>query len=222
MPMTPFKALVPAALLAMAICGWAQAGLAIQASASGQSTNPARSITVPSDTSVLGKLLTNLDAAQAKAGDAVDVQISEDIKSGHDVLVKKGSTLNGHVSSVQQGSKCVIGILFDRVTLKNGDQFSLNLSIQALAPQSDVKSDSLMTGRGMAQNTADATVTGHSGATSGSVDALDHKSTGVYAMPGVSLAIEIANGQRISLVVSTSGNIRLKKGAQLLMQAVSQ
>lgn len=218
--MTPFKVLVPAALLAMAICGWAQAGLAIQAT--GQSANPARSITVPSDISVLGKLLTNLDAAQAKAGDPVDLQISEDVKSGHEVLVKKGSTLNGHVTSVEQGSKCVIGILFDRVTLKNGEQFNLNLSIQALAPQSDVKSDSLMTGRGMAQNTADATVTGHSGATSGSVDALDHKSTGVYAMPGVSLAIETANGQRISLVVSTSGNIRLKKSTQFLMQSVSQ
>jgi uncharacterized cupredoxin-like copper-binding protein len=220
--MTRFQVPIPAILLAMAICGWAQAGLATQTSASEQAAAPTRSITVPSGTSVLGKLLTNLDSAQAKAGDPVDVQISEDLKSGRDVLVKKGSTLNGHVTSVQQGSKCVIGILFDRVTLKNGDQFNLNLSIQALAPETDVRSDSLMTGRGMEQNTADATVTGHTEAMPGGGRALDHKSMGVYGMPNVSLAIETDNRERISLVASTSGNVRLKKNTQLVLQAVSQ
>jgi hypothetical protein len=213
---------VPVILVAMAICSWAQQGLATQTSASGQAVTPARSITVPRGTSVLGKLLTNVDSAQAKVGDPVDVQISEDIKSGREVLIKKGSTLNGHVASVQQGSKCVVGILFDRVTPKNGDQFSLNLSIQALAPQTDVRSDSLMTGRGMEQNTADATVTGHTEAMPGGGRALDHKSMGVYGMPSVSLAIETDNGEGVSLVVSTSGNLHLKKDTQLVLQAVSQ
>lgn len=220
--MTPFKVLSPAVLLAIAICGWAPTGPAIQAGASGQSNAPTRSITVPSGTTVLGKLVTNLDAAQAKTGNPVDVQISEDIKSGHDVLAKKGSTLNGHVTSVELGSKCVIGILFDRVTLKNGDQFNLNLSIQALAPPTDVRSDSLMTGRGMEQNTADATVTGHTEAMPGGGKALDHKSMGVYGMPSVSIAIETDKGQRVSLLVSTSGNVRLRKDTQLVLQAASQ
>ena len=220
--MTRFQVPAPIIFLAMAICGWSQAGLATQNSASAQAATSARSITVPSGTSVLGKLLTNLDSAQAKADDPVDVQISEDIKPGHDVLVKKGSTLNGHVTSVQRGSKCEVGILFDRVTLKNGDQFNLNLSIQALAPPTDVRSDSLMTGRGMEQNTADATVTGHTEAMPGGGKALDHKSMGVYGMPDISLAIETENGKRISLVVSTFGNVRLKKTTQLVLQAVSQ
>jgi hypothetical protein len=220
--MMPFKVLFPAVLLAIAICGWTPTGPAIQAGASGQSTTPSRSITVPNGTSFVGKLLTNLDAAQAKAGDPVDVQISEDIKSGHDVLAKKGSTLNGHVTSIEQGSKCVIGILFDRVTLKNGDQLNLNLSIQALAPPTDVRSDSLMTGRGMEQNTADASVTGHTEAMPGGGKTLDHKSMGVYGMPSVSIAIETDKGQRVSLLVSTSGNVRLKKDTQLVLQVASQ
>jgi hypothetical protein len=220
--MARFRVRVPAILLAMAICGWAPAGFATQAGASPQATTPPRSIAIPSGTSVLGKLLTNLDAAQAKAGDPVDVQISEDVKSGHDVLVKKGSTLNGQVTSVQQGSKCEVGILFDRVTLKNGDQFNLNVSIQALAPDTDVRSDSLMTGRGMEQNTADATVTGHSESVPGGGKVLDRKSIGVYGMPNVSLAIETDNGERVSLVTSTSGNVRLKKNTQLVLQSVSQ
>jgi hypothetical protein len=189
-------------------------------------SEPGRSITVPSDTSVIGRLQTNLDAAQAKAGDAVEVQTLEDIKSGHDVLVKKGSTLNGHVTSVQQASgknsQCVIAILFDRVTLKNGEQIGLNLGIQAIASQMDVKSDTLMDGRGMAQSGNNAAVAGHTDAMTGSIDSLSHKSAGTYGMPGVTLASQTDNGKHVSLVVSTSGNLRLKKGMQVVMQAVGQ
>jgi hypothetical protein len=207
------------------VSGWAQAMPVPQPNAPAQS-EPGRSITVPNDTSVMGRLQTNLDAAQAKVGDAVEVQTVEDIKSGHDVLVKKGSTLNGHVTSVQQftsnGSQCVIAILFDRVTLKNGEQIGLNLGIQAIASQMDLKSDSLMDGRGMAQNGNNAAVAGHTDAMTGSIDGLSHKSAGTYGMPGVTLASQADNGKHISLVVSTSGNVRLKKGMQIVMQAVSQ
>jgi hypothetical protein len=213
------------ALSVFLVSGWAQAMPVHQPNAPAQS-EPGRSITVPNDTSVIGRLQTNLDAAQAKVGDAVEVQTLEDIKSGHDVLVKKGSTLNGHVTSVQQftsnGSQCVIAILFDRVTLKNGEQIGLNLGIQAIASQMDLKSDSLMDGRGMAQNGNSAAVAGHTDAMTGSIDGLSHKSAGTYGMPGVTLASQADNGKHISLVVSTSGNVRLKKGMQIVMQAVSQ
>jgi hypothetical protein len=74
----------------------------------------------------------------------------------------------------------------------------------------------------MAQNAADATVTGHTEAVPGAGKILDHKSMGVYGMPNVSLAIETDEGQHISMVVSTSGNLRLKKDTQLVLQAVSQ
>jgi hypothetical protein len=189
-------------------------------------SEPGRSITVPNDTSVIGRLQTNLDAPQAKAGDPVEVQTLEDIKSGHDVLVKKGSTLNGHVTSVQQAagknSQCVVAILFDRVSLKNGEQVGLNLGIQAIASQMDVKSDTLMDGRGMAQSGNNAAVAGHTDAMTGNIDSLSHKSAGAYGMPGVTLASQTDNGKHVSLVVSTSGNVRLKKGMQVVMQAVSQ
>jgi hypothetical protein len=213
------------ALSVLLVSGWAQAMPLHQPNMPAQS-EPGRSITVPSDTSVIGRLQTNLDAAQAKAGDVVEVQTLEDIKSGHDVLVKKGSTLNGHVTSVQQAagknSQCVVAILFDRVTLKNGEQIGLNLGIQAIASQMDVKSDTLMDGRGMAQSGNNAAVAGHTDAMTGSIDGLSHKSAGAYGMPGVTLASQTDNGKHVSLVVSTSGNVRLKKGMQVVMQAVSQ
>jgi hypothetical protein len=117
---------------------------------------PARSITVPTGTSVVGRLLTNVDAAQTKVGDSLERQSIDDIKSGHDVLVKKGSTLNGRVTFVQpysaKDSRCGVGILFDRVALKNGERVALNLVIQALAPQRDVNYDSLDHGNGTLRN----------------------------------------------------------------------
>jgi hypothetical protein len=193
-----------------------------QATVSTQTTAPP-SAGVPANTQVLGKLLSNLDAAQAKVGDPLDVQFTEDIKSGH-TQIKKGSILNGRITSVQPfssaGSQCVVGILFDRVTLKNGEQLGLSLHIQALAPQSDVKSDTLMDGRGMAGTNQNAIPAGHADAMTGTIDGLSHKSMGVYGMKGVSLANQTEKGEHISLVISTAGNIQLKKGAQLLLQAV--
>jgi hypothetical protein len=225
MQMLRNRFLIRTALSVFFVSGWAQAMPLHQPSIAAQS-DPSRSITVPGDTSVIGRLQTNLDAAQAKVGDAVEVQTLEDIKSGHDVLVKKGSTLDGHVTSVQQASgknsQCVVAILFDRVALKNGEQVGLNLGIQAIASPMDVKSDTLMDGRGMAQSGNNAAVAGHTDAMTGSMDSLSHKSAGTYGMPGVTLASQTDNGKHVSLVVSTSGNVRLKKGMQIVMQAVSQ
>jgi hypothetical protein len=79
--MTRRNALLPAVVLAMAISGWVPAGIAAQASAPEQSAAPARSISLPSGTTVLARLQTNVDVAKAKAGDPVDVQIMEDVKS---------------------------------------------------------------------------------------------------------------------------------------------
>ena len=90
--MTPFQSSCPCRVAGDAICGWVQGGLALQGqSASGQSTNPARSITVQVAHPFSENCLRIWDVAQAKAGDPVDVQNSEDIKSIDDVLFKKGS-----------------------------------------------------------------------------------------------------------------------------------
>ena len=161
--MTRHSTLFPAVLLLWRIVISAQAASVIQAIPA-QSIAP-RSITVPGDTSVLGRLLTSLDAAQTKVGDPFDIQTIEDIKSGHDVLAKKGSTLNGHVTFVQpylaKDSRCAIGILFDRITLKNGEQIAFNLVIQALAPQRDVNYGTLDHGNGLSGIEPELAADGH-------------------------------------------------------------
>jgi hypothetical protein len=179
---------------------------------------------LPNNTPVVGKLLTNLDVEQAKVGDAVDVQASEDVKSGHDVLIKKGSILNGQITSVQlfsAGSRCEIGILFDRVTPKKGEPAAVSLSIRALAPAMNLRSDTLSDGRGMGGLETDSATAGHEDSKSGNVDSLSNASRGVYAMPGVALAVRTQNGKHVSVIASASGNIRLKKGAQLVLEAAS-
>jgi hypothetical protein len=208
--------------LSLGIFGGALAACGIQAAP--RQSPPDRSITAPSETSVLGRLLTNLDAAQTKVGDPVDILTIEDIKSGHDVLVKKGSVLNGHVAFVQpystKDSRCAVGILFDRVTLKNGEQAALNLVIQALAPQRDVSYDTLDHGNGLSGIEGELAANGHTDVTTAKVDALDHKSKGAYKLPGFAVGTHTDNGVHISLVVSTSGNIRFGKGMQFVMQTI--
>src|ERR1700728_3886021 len=93
------RRLIIAALLVLIVSGRPQAAAPARSYGTGQPTAPVMNL--PNNASVVGKLPTNLEAEQAKAGDPVDVQLSEDIKSGHDVLVKKGSILNGHITSVQ-------------------------------------------------------------------------------------------------------------------------
>jgi hypothetical protein len=216
------RLLIIAALLVFIVCGGSQAAAPTPSNGTGQSTAPAMNL--PNNASVVGKLLTNLEAEQAKAGDPVDVQLSENIKSGHDVLVKKGSILNGHITSVQvfsSSSRCEVVILFDRVTPKKGEPSAVNLNIRALAPAMNIKTDTLSDGRGMGGLDSSSAVAGHEDSKSGNVDSLSDTSRGVYAMPGVTLAVRTENGKHVSVLASTSGNIHLKKGAQLVLEATS-
>jgi len=178
-----------------------------QATTPGQSapSPPGKSISIPNNTHVLGRLLTELDAGEAKLGDPVDVEINEDITSGHHIRVKRGSTLNGHITSVQPfsaaASQSEIAILFDRITLENGEQVGLNLQFQALAPQVDVKSDTMTNGKGLA--------------------GADHEAA-VYGLKDILIANQTEKGERVSVVVSKSGNVRLKKGTQLVLRVVNR
>jgi hypothetical protein len=195
-PMRRNLSLIFALFLSPGIFSRAQAASAIQTAT--PHSIPARSITVPTSTSVVGRLLTNVDAAQTKVGDPIDDLTIEDIKSGHDVLVKKGSILNGHVTFIQpystKDSRSAIGILFDRVTLKNGEQVVLNLVIQAIAPQRDVNYDTLDHGNGLSGIERELAADGHTDVTTAKVDSLDHKSAGAYGLPGVGLGSRTEKG----------------------------
>jgi hypothetical protein len=58
---------------------------------------PANALSVPEDTTFLAALTTPIAIDQAKLNDAVEAVTSQDIKKGHDVVLKKDATLLGRV-----------------------------------------------------------------------------------------------------------------------------
>jgi|SRR5271157_849264 len=183
------------------------------------------SLKLPNDKAFLAKLLTNMELRQCKVGDPVEAEPRQDVKQGHDVLLKKNATLLGHVSAVELPSsdkpQLIVGIVFDTVRMKDGKQFSLNLIIQALAPEADVDTSGSLadrTGTGMASATRTAGVGGHSSTVMGNVNQLTPESKGVYDLQGVVLGEHISNGAHSSVLATSLGDFRLKKGTQLILR----
>jgi hypothetical protein len=187
----------------------------------------ANSFNVPDDATFLAALATPIAIDQVKPNDTVEAVTSQDIKKGHDVVLKKGATLLGRVdaaTAVPTGPHRIV-ITFDRVKPKKGEQeMQFHLVIQALAPKSDVETDSVpfATGRGMQGATADNLPSGHASATQGSVNALTPSSHGVQDLPGLELSERIADNKHATVLSASRKDIQLKKGTQLVMKVVSQ
>ena len=77
-----------------------------------------------------------LNAKKAKQGDPVIAKATVDVKHDNAVLIPAGSKLIGHVTEVKAHSKeqpqSSLGIVFDRVELKHGQQLPLHAVIQAV------------------------------------------------------------------------------------------
>lgn len=187
------------------------------------------SLNVAPDTTFLAKLTTPVAINQTKKDDVVEAQTTQDIKQGHDVLLKKGSILSGHVTSVQPPNadkpECYVVIAFDRVKVKGGDEKQLDLIIQALAPEagSAVGHDIAdSTGTQVQSATRNAGVSGHAASTMGNVSPLDGTSKGVYGMQGLQVGDRITSGKHYTVLAASQKDIQLKKNTQLVMKVVGQ
>lgn len=104
---------------------------AVQGSSASQATQLASGSTVPA------KLSKPLDANKNKVGDEVSAKTTQDVKSDGKVVIPKGTKLLGHVTEVQAKTKenanSSLGIAFDRLELKNGDQVPLHLMIHRVS-----------------------------------------------------------------------------------------
>jgi hypothetical protein len=185
---------------------------------------PANSLNIPVDTSFFAKLTTPLIVTQAKNDDPVEAQTTQDIKQGHDVLLKKGSTLLGHVRSVQPPAadkpEIYVVIVFDQVKPKGGDEAPFSLIIQALAPESDANRDIAdATGTRVEGATRNAGVTGHAVS---APNQLTGTSKGVFGITGLQLGDRITDGKHYTVLAASGRDIQLKKGTQLVMKVVNQ
>jgi hypothetical protein len=194
------------------------------AQTSAPSSPAAPTLNIPSGQGIVAKLDTDLDASKNKPGDIVQAETTRELKVGHDVLLKKGSVLTGHVTQSQtfsNASPSMIVIVFDQVAPKGASPATLNVKIQALAPAPTVSTDSLQDGRGMAATQINSAVAGADKSVGGGGE-LMATSVGVYGMRGVSLASSVQDKRQYSAVQSSAGDVKLKKGAQLVFKAPEQ
>ena len=131
-------------------------------------------------------------------------------------------TLTGHIAKVEAYSKdnpSIVAIVFDQVTAKGGPASTLNVRIEALAPAPGVSTDSLQDGRGMAQTNINSAVGGDKDLSSGELMAT---SVGVHGIRGMTLGSSVQAGKQYSVIQCTSGDVKLKKGTQIVFKAPEQ
>lgn len=220
------------AVLSLVICGGAYDAPAKQSSTERQGNShpntAADSRNLPIGTAFLAKLSTNLMLSKCKPGDPIEAEAKQDVKQGKQVMLKKGSILLGRVSTVQLATaekpENRVEIVFDAVKMaKNGQNSSLHLIVQALAPEADVTNNgTLADGRGLDSATNTAGISGHSSTIRGSVNELNSTSTGIYDLSGVSLGEQVSSTGHTTILAASVGDFRLKKGMQLVLRVVEQ
>ena len=96
------------------------------------------SIQLSAGSTIPAMLEKGVDARKNKVGDEVTAKTTENVKSGGQIAVPRGSKLVGHVTEAKartkEESESAVGIAFDHAVLKDGHEIPLALEIQAIAP----------------------------------------------------------------------------------------
>lgn len=179
-------------------------------------------------TAIVAKLLTSLDSNKVKPGDGVIAEITRDVSQNHKVILRAGTRVLGHIVAVSRSSAAMpesrLAISFDSVSMKGGEQAQISFVIQALAHEAILQNQvDLLDGRGSEATQLTATASGGSvgGPLPGGV--LRAEDSGVYGIPGLSLAlITESNGAQVPIVVSTGESIRLAKGTQMILRVAQK
>jgi hypothetical protein len=154
-----------------------------------------RQLDLASGTRVTAELQSTLDASRARVGDRVVLKTTDAIKSNGQTVVKKGATLVGHVSDVQQRAKgsaaSSVTVLFDQ--LESG---SLSTPISATidsitqgsahahAAGDDAGLDSSAQGRTTARSSGGSSSSSSGGLLGGTLGAVGNTVGGVTSAAG--------------------------------------
>ena len=185
------------------------------------------------------ELTHNIDAKKAKPGDPVEAKLTQDIKSEGKVVLHRGARLVGHVSEAKATSRenpeSRLGIVFDKVTGKRGEEFAFMAVVMALAPPLEestsiagdptrVSSGPTMGGQpfgaghavgGPSASAAPAVEAAtRGGGTSGTLTAA---SRGAIGLPGVALRPSAMNGVQGTVIISGDHNVKLESGTQMVL-----
>jgi len=222
--MTRLGAIVILAL-AGAVSAAAQSTPGNTSDAPAQMAAPAKaspsSASLPNGTGIVGTLSTNLDTKHSRAGDRVEVEVTQDVKPADRVLLRKGSHISGQITQVNAFSKgsdnAALEIVFDNVAPKGGDQISTYLAISALAAKRDDTTNDLQDGRGL---NATSTRAGVAGGMLSAPAPLRPDAEGIFRIDGMSLMPMAKDKPPTSLLHSNSRNIHLEKGTEIVLVVV--
>jgi len=186
--------------------------------------NSADSSSLPQGTAIVGTLSTKLDTKHSKAGDRVEVEVTQDVKSGGQILLRRGSHVTGQVALVNAfakgSSNGKLEIVFDKVVAKSGEQIPAYLAIYALAAKSDPTKDDLQDGRGLAATSTKAGVNGGLGRPADG-QLLKPDTRGVIGLDSLRLTPMARDKPPTSLMHSDSKDVRLEKGTEIVLVVVS-
>ncbi|HEV2714120.1 MAG TPA: TrbI/VirB10 family protein [Terriglobales bacterium] len=211
--------------------------------------NAAPANQLPAGTIIPAELAKSIDAKKAKSGDQVVAKTTIDLRSKDgSTVIPKGAKVLGHVTDAKARGKdesgSMVAIAFDKVELKGGRDLQFNGGIQAIgkseqnaaaatgggSPMSEsggvpsgAPGQGGMGGARTGSTGAPPTGAGYPGnapadsgtAASAGVGPLSPSSQGVVGMPGLSLQ-DSAQG---SVITSSSGNVHLDSGTQLILRA---
>ncbi|HXO37290.1 MAG TPA: hypothetical protein VN872_01560 [Candidatus Acidoferrum sp.] len=122
----PFKRVpVLLALLSLAAMVGAQRGSAKNLGCASATSQTAPAVHMENGSILYAELSKTIDAKKAKVGDPITAVLAADVLSHGKIVIRRDSKLIGHVSEVQAHTKETpesrLGIVFDKVILKNGE-----------------------------------------------------------------------------------------------------
>jgi hypothetical protein len=176
-------------------------------------------------TTVVAKLLANLDSGTCKPGDPVEAEVTRDVSQNHKVVLRTGTRVIGHVVALDMSAthnpESRIAISFKSISIKGGEPLQISFVIQALAIAPGLKEKDELHGRPMEAGAIIAATAGGSIGGPLSEGLLRPEDAGVYGIPGLSLAVMTTEtGSQFPVLKSASENIRLAKGTQMVLRVV--
>jgi hypothetical protein len=195
------------------------------------------------------ELTKTIDAKKAKTGDEVSAKVKQDLKDGNgEIVVSRDTKITGHLTTVEERNKeqreSQVGIAFDHAILKNGEQLSLPMSIQAIiSPETLNSTNETAGGEGTSQppptsrgndmpgnNGAPSTgmgpgmpqpsvptAQGESTGSNGAHQPITEKTQGVVGFSNLKLSTA-GNPPQGSVISSEKGNVKLDSGTLMLLK----
>ena len=92
---------------------------------------------IPAGTIIVAELSKSLDSKKAKAGDKVEAKTAVDLLSQGKIVIPRNTKIIGHVTDAKAHSKqspdSMVGIVFDRIAMKDGHEVPIQAAVQAIA-----------------------------------------------------------------------------------------